>query len=193
VRDLIRCAQRRLSGRCGTGAGAAAVDELLLRYHPLIAGCLRSVSGMCRGLGGLDEGDLFQEARLAFLRAVARFDPGRVGDPTDARVSACLAAFAKRRVEGRIRVVLRRESRRRTEHTDMEDPQAPPVWERSEVMAALSRLPERQRLAIELTILHGLTLREAAVRLGLPGSTAGADRVRKLRSRGLASLRRALA
>jgi RNA polymerase sigma factor (sigma-70 family) len=131
--------------------------------------------------------DAVQEGFLAAWRTADRFMPER------ARASTWLLTLVHRRAVD----VVRRENRRRTEPLDREFDAAAEssaeqdAWlrlERERVQAALRRLPDQQREALELAYYGGFTQSELAERLGQPVGTiksrmfAGLTRLRELLS-----------
>ncbi|HEY2937754.1 MAG TPA: sigma-70 family RNA polymerase sigma factor [Gaiellaceae bacterium] len=134
---------------------------------------------------GLAE-DAVQEAFLQIWRGAERFVPER------AKASAWIMTLVHRRAVD----LVRREERRRAD--PLEDASAVAgaegsaedlVWlrfERERVQAALSRLPDQQREALELAYYGGFTQSELAERLGQPIGTiksrmfAGLTRLREL-------------
>jgi RNA polymerase sigma factor (sigma-70 family) len=129
--------------------------------------------------------DAVQEAFLAVWRGAARFMPER------AKASTWILTLVHRRAVD----LVRREERRRADplpETDFggSEPSAADVaWlhlERQRVQAALARLPDQQREAIELAYYGGFTQSELAERLGEPLGTiksrmfAGLARLREL-------------
>jgi RNA polymerase sigma-70 factor (ECF subfamily) len=134
---------------------------------------------------GLAE-DAVQEAFLQIWRGAERFVPER------AKASAWIMTLVHRRAVD----LVRREERRRAD--PLEDASAVAgaegsaedlAWlrfERERVQAALSRLPDQQREALELAYYGGFTQSELAERLGQPIGTiksrmfAGLTRLREL-------------
>jgi len=133
---------------------------------------------------GLAE-DAVQEAFLQIWRGAERFVPER------AKASAWIMTLVHRRAVD----LVRREERRRAEPFE-ETSVAGAVgsaedlawlrFERERVQAALSRLPDQQREALELAYYGGFTQSELAERLGQPIGTiksrmfAGLTRLREL-------------
>src|SRR5213079_795580 len=114
--------------------------------------------------------DAVQEAFLGVWRAAGRFTAER------AKPSTWLLTLVHRRAVD----LVRREERRRTEPIEAageragEGPAEDAVWlryERERVQAALSRLPDQQREALELAYYGGFTQSELAERLGQPVGT----------------------
>jgi RNA polymerase sigma factor (sigma-70 family) len=113
--------------------------------------------------------DAVQEAFLAIWRGAARFVPER------GKASTWILTLVHRRAVD----LVRREQRRRTEQlpeTELpgEAGSDEAMWlrlERERVQAALARLPDRQREAIELAYYGGFTQSELAERLGEPIGT----------------------
>jgi RNA polymerase sigma-70 factor (ECF subfamily) len=134
---------------------------------------------------GLAE-DAVQEAFLQIWRGAERFVPER------AKASAWIMTLVHRRAVD----LVRREERRRAEPLDdasavagVEGSAEDLAWlrfERERVQAALSRLPDQQREALELAYYGGFTQSELAERLGQPIGTiksrmfAGLTRLREL-------------
>ena len=130
--------------------------------------------------------DAVQEGFLAAWRSAARFVPER------AKASTWLLTLVHRRAVD----LVRREERRRAETLDERAHAADAssdevVWlrfERERVQAALARLPDQQREALELAYYGGLTQSELAERLGQPVGT-----IKSRMFAGLAHLRELLA
>jgi len=129
--------------------------------------------------------DAVQDGFLTAWRTAARFMPER------ARASTWLLTLVHRRAVD----LVRREDRRRAEPLDERfDPPGDgsaeeDAWlrfERERVQAALRRLPDQQREALELAYYGGFTQTELAERLGQPVGTiksrmfAGLARLREL-------------
>jgi RNA polymerase sigma factor (sigma-70 family) len=128
--------------------------------------------------------DAVQEGFLAVWRSASRFVPER------AKASTWLLTLVHRRAVD----LVRREDRRRAEPIEkaaerVGDDVDESVWlrlERERVQAALSRLPDQQREAIELAYYGGFTQSELADRLGQPLGTiksrmfSGLGRLREL-------------
>jgi len=129
--------------------------------------------------------DAVQEAFLAIWRGASRFIPER------AKASTWILTLVHRRAVD----LVRREQRRRADALPEGDfggggPSAEDsAWlrlERERVQAALSKLPDQQREAIELAYYGGFTQSELAERLGEPLGTiksrmfAGLARLREL-------------
>jgi RNA polymerase sigma-70 factor, ECF subfamily len=129
--------------------------------------------------------DAVQEAFLSAWRNADRFIPER------AKASTWLLTFVHRRAVD----LVRREDRRRAEPLpESSDPALggsteEDVWlrfERERVQAALLRLPDQQREALELAYYGGFSQSELAERLGQPVGTiksrmfAGLARLREL-------------
>jgi len=114
--------------------------------------------------------DAVQEGFLAAWRSAPRFVPER------AKASTWLLTLVHRRAVD----LVRREQRRRTEALPEAEPAAATgaaddeLWlrlERERVQAALAKLPDQQREAIELAYYGGFTQSELAERLGEPLGT----------------------
>ncbi|HZO96470.1 MAG TPA: sigma-70 family RNA polymerase sigma factor [Gaiellaceae bacterium] len=113
--------------------------------------------------------DAVQEAFLAVWRGAARFLPER------GKASTWILTVVHRRAVD----LVRREQRRRAEPLPEAEAAAgggsdEAMWlrlERERVQAALAKLPDRQREAIELAYYGGFTQSELAERLGEPIGT----------------------
>jgi RNA polymerase sigma-70 factor, ECF subfamily len=113
--------------------------------------------------------DVVQEAFLSLWRSAGRFVPER------SRAGTWLLTLVHRRAVD----LVRREERRRSEPIESapeaaDDAAAEAPWlrlERERVQAALARLPDAQREAIELAYYGGFTQAELADRLGQPLGT----------------------
>jgi RNA polymerase sigma-70 factor (ECF subfamily) len=114
--------------------------------------------------------DAVQDAFLAIWRGAARFVPER------GKASTWILTLVHRRAVD----LVRREQRRRTEPLEAREPVADQAsaedvaWlrlERERVQAALRKLPDPQREAIELAYYGGYTQSELAERLGQPLGT----------------------
>jgi RNA polymerase sigma factor (sigma-70 family) len=127
--------------------------------------------------------DAVQEGFLAAWRNADRFMPER------AKASTWLLTLVHRRAVD----LVRREERRRAEplpepstSSDSAEDDAWLRFERERVQAALRRLPDQQREALELAYYGGFTQSELAERLGQPVGTiksrmfAGLARLREL-------------
>jgi RNA polymerase sigma-70 factor, ECF subfamily len=128
--------------------------------------------------------DAVQDAFLAVWRTASRFVPER------GRASTWILTLVHRRAVD----VVRREQRRRADSLERADEPAvegveEDAWlhfQRERVQAALSRLPDAQREALELAYYGGFTQSELAERLGQPLGTiksrmfAGLARMREL-------------
>ena len=128
--------------------------------------------------------DAVQESFLAVWRSAGRFMPER------SKASTWLLTLVHRRAVD----LVRREERRRAEALDEREHAADvasdeAVWlryERERVQAALARLPDQQREAIELAYYGGFTQSELSERLGQPLGTiksrmfTGLGRLREL-------------
>jgi RNA polymerase sigma factor (sigma-70 family) len=120
-----------------------------------------------------DEGlaeDAVQEAFLAIWRGASRFIPER------AKASTWIMTLVHRRAVD----LVRREERRRADPMPDSEPRSETPsaadsallrLERERVQAALRRLPDQQREAIELAYYGGFTQSELAERLGEPLGT----------------------
>ncbi len=114
--------------------------------------------------------DAVQEAFLAVWRGAGRFIPER------AKASTWILTLVHRRAVDLVRREQRRRAEPLTESHDVgsEGSAADDAWlrlERERVQAALRRLPDTQREAIELAYYGGFTQSELAERLGEPLGT----------------------
>lgn len=132
--------------------------------------------------------EVTQEVLLEVWRRAASYDPARVSP------ISWILTIAHRRAVDRVRSSQARserdevyESRRATPSTDPTAEAAVGRVDAEHVRRALSSLTDRQREAVELAFLDGLTHRMVSERLGIPMGTAKA-RIRD----GLAGLRRTL-
>jgi RNA polymerase sigma-70 factor (ECF subfamily) len=116
--------------------------------------------------------EVTQDVFMTIWREPGRFDPSR------GRLGPWLLTLARNKA---IDLVRREESvRRRTADVDLEFTEAPDdvhdeVWRtlrRERIHAALTRLPEEQRRAVQLAFLNGLTHVEVAETEGIPLGTA---------------------
>ncbi|WP_165772225.1 sigma-70 family RNA polymerase sigma factor [Niveispirillum lacus] len=128
------------------------------------AAFLRAVVPLIRAVGRgklarpADLEDFVQDTLLAVHQALPTFQPGRPVGPW-------LGAIARNRLSD----ALRRTYRRRAVETDFDDgiadtvaqPEAEPAPQVA-LGPLLSRLPERQRTAIEMLKVQGLSLKEAS-------------------------------
>jgi RNA polymerase sigma-70 factor (ECF subfamily) len=153
-RELVRRAQ----------AGEAAAFDLLVRHH--IARALRVARRVTSSLQ--DAEDVVQEAFLSAWTALASFDPSRPFAPWLLRIV----------VNGALS--LRRLHRRHQQEplTDLEaSPLASPALEaeradvRARLALAVARLPERQRLIIQLFEVDGFSSGEIGEMLGVAEGT----------------------
>jgi RNA polymerase sigma-70 factor (ECF subfamily) len=119
-----------------------------------------------------DADDAAQDAFLAALRTLGRYDPSRPFAPWLMRIVANAAVDRRRR-----RQVRRAEEL--PQALPSFDPGPPAHAERRELRAALeealARLPERQRIAVVLFDAEGYSHREIAQILGVPVGTVRSD------------------
>jgi RNA polymerase sigma-70 factor, ECF subfamily len=147
------------------GGDEAALAELYDRYsRPAYALAVRILRDPALAQ------DALQDAFLAVWRTAAAFDPGRASAQT-----WLLTLVHRRAVD-----VVRREERRRTDPLPEQLPQsleggadeeADLRERRRRVQAALARLADDQRQALELAYYGGLSQSELAERLGVPLGT----------------------
>ncbi len=137
-----------------------------------------------------DARDVAQDALIRAWRAIERYDRDRL---RDLQVRGWLATIVRNVARNRVR-----DAGRATDPLEMAgDPPDPPEARPEERALAsesarewaqrLARLPERQRVAVELRHVHGLSYPEMAVALGRPMNTCKSDV-----HRGVIALREAL-
>ena len=163
-RALAHLSDEAIVALCGR-SDEVALAELYDRYGGIAFGLARRVLRD----DALAE-DAVQEAFLAIWRGAARFLPER------GKASTWILTLVHRRAVD----LVRREERRRTEALpDADQPVGAgaaddELWlrlERERVQAALAKLPDPQREAIELAYYGGFTQSELAERLGEPLGT----------------------
>jgi RNA polymerase sigma factor (sigma-70 family) len=166
--------------RFARGGDAAAFEQLLRRHGAMVRGVCRRVLR-----DGPDADDAFQATFLLLVRKAGRLRrPDRLG-PWLHGVALRTALKARERA-----------ARRREGPVGVE-PAVPPAAEtadwRPALDAAIARLPARERVAVVMCYLDGLTYAEAASRLRCPLGTLAArlararDRLRaRLTRQGLA-------
>lgn len=151
--------------RAGEG-DEGAVDALVARHH---ASAYRVAFGIVRSEA--DAADVAQNAMVRVLRGLAGF-----------RGDSSFRTWVLTIVANEARTLLRRSGRRREEPLDPEraggtESVADDVVERAEAeraRALLARLPQKQRLAVQLRLDEGLSFREVGEVIG---SSEGAARV----------------
>jgi RNA polymerase sigma-70 factor (ECF subfamily) len=148
------------------GGDASALDELVARHHQAAFRVALAILG-----SEADAADAAQEGMLRALRGLERF-----------RGEASFRTWLLAIVANEARSALRKTSRRREAPLIEELPEeresgAEGVAMRAEAARAralLARLPEKQRLAVQLRVDEGLSFREVGEVIG---STEGAARV----------------
>lgn len=166
--DATALTDRHLLDRFLTARDEAAFAELVRRYGPLVWGACR------RQLVCLqDAEDAFQATFFVLLRRAARLNGDAPIGPWLYKVATMTA-----------RNVLRG-NRRRTAITgplehDVPSSERDGSAEQLDLDAALLALPERDRAAVVLCHLQGLSRREAAEKLGCPEGTLSARLSRAL-------------
>ncbi len=139
-----------------------AFAALVRRHGPMVLGVCRRILGNAE-----DAEDAFQATFLVLVRKVASLASRAVLGDWLHGVARRTALNAKR-VAARRRVKEKAMARSETQSEEVRDDRLALLDE------ALSRLPEKYRLAIVLCDLEGWTRREAADRLGWPeGTVAG--------------------
>jgi RNA polymerase sigma factor (sigma-70 family) len=156
-------ADGELLRRFARSGDAAAFEWLVRRHGPMVLGACRRVLHHTQ-----DAEDAFQATFLLLARKARSLRrPDRLG-PWLHGVAIRTALKA------------RAQAARRREQPVTDDPPAPPVGEppeaelRSILDAAIDRLPAKERTAVVLCHLQGLTYGEAAERLGCPLGTLAA-------------------
>ena len=136
---------------------------------------------VCRAIVGPDDADdAWQETFVAALRAYPSLDDG-------ANIEAWLVTIAHRKAIDIIRARARRAVTMET-LPESESPDGTPGTEVDDLWDAVSRLPEKQKLAVAYHYLAGLPYRDVAAIMG--GSDEAA---RRAASDGVAALRANLA
>ena len=143
-----------------------AIGELFDRYGSFLLGIAQRV---LRSRERAE--DVVQEVLTLLWTEPARFDPER------GSLRAFLGIQAQRRAIDTVRRETRREAR---EDRDATDPTRRPggreatddVVVAAVVREAIERLPDDQRIAVELAFWHGRTYREVAAILEIPEGTA---------------------
>lgn len=149
-------------------------------FEQLVADHGGTVWRVCRAVvGPVDADDAWSETFLSALRAYPRL-------PEGSDVRAWLVTIAHRKAID----VHRAAARRAVPVAEVPDRGAPGVTDddHTELLAAVARLPERQRLAVAYHHVAGLPYREVAA---LVGGTPEA--ARRAAADGVAALRRTLA
>lgn len=153
---------RELLDRFRAARDGAAFAELVRRYGPLVWGACRR-----RLANAEDAEDAFQATFLVLLRRAERLNGAAPLGPWLYQVAVMTARNA---IRG---------NRRRAAVTgpmghEVPAPEPGHTAEHPDLDAALLALPERDRAAVVLCHLQGLTRREAAERLGCPEGTLSA-------------------
>jgi RNA polymerase sigma-70 factor (ECF subfamily) len=165
-----------LLGRVAAG-DAVATRECLSRYGGL-------VWSIARRFDPGDAEDAVQEIFLDLWKSAARFDPNIASE------TAFVATIARRRLIDRQRMRRRRPTTEQLPDVPSHvDPGASPAMcaEASQAAAALDALRPEQRQVLVLSVSHGMSHGEIAVRTGMPLGTVKAHA-----RRGLLSIRAAL-
>jgi RNA polymerase sigma factor (sigma-70 family) len=159
----------------------AALNEFFGRLRPYLHGVVRKVLGHS-AQGPLDHSNLVQSS---LRRIFEHFDDVRAGGVSVPRLLGWVERIVRNRIIDELR---RRHPAGPIDHEVLTDPGMPPPRSGRQVLhllAALDRLPERQRLVVELHWFDRLPDAEIARRLG---GSVGAIKV--LRCRALKHLRR---
>ncbi|WP_171473260.1 RNA polymerase sigma factor [Frigoriglobus tundricola] len=167
--DVRSVPDRPLLDRFLTDRDEAAFAELVRRYGPLVWGACR------RWLANVqDAEDAFQAAFLVLVRRAGCLSG-------DAPIGPWLYQVAVMTARNLTRGNRRRGAITGPMEYEVPAPGAVPSAERLDLDAALLALPERDRRAVILCHVLGLTRREAAERLGCPEGTLSARLNRALR------------
>lgn len=145
-------------------------------FETVVAEHGATVLRVCRAVvGPVDADDAWSETFLSALKAYPAL-------PAEANVEAWLVTIAHRRA-----IDLVRSSARRATPTETvpEQPAAPALEPDEDLVAALARLPAKQKQAVAYHYLAGLPYAEIAAIVG--GST---DAARRAAADGIATLRR---
>ena len=176
--SLAGLSEGELLDRFATQGDEAAFEAIVRRHGTMVLGVCRRMLGDRHSAD-----DAFQATFLVLARRAGAI---RDGD----RLGPWLFGVAHRVARRARGQHSRRQSRERQESADVPDPDlgASARLDRSELLKALddeiARLPEAQRRPIVLCYLSGLTIDQAADRLGIPVGTArsrlarGRDRLR---------------
>jgi len=148
-------------------------------FEAIVARHGSTVLRVCRALvGPFDADDAWSETFLAALRAYPAL-------PADANVEAWLVTIAHRKAIDVTRATARRPIPVEEVPDAMSAGNAPPPGIDPDLVAALTRLPAKQRQAVTYHFLAGLPYAEVAAILG--GST---DAARRAAADGMGTLRR---
>ena len=175
-RELVTAAQ---------GGDRAALDELLRRHYHRVHAVCRRITG-----NDADAADATQEAMLAMVRGLARFD-GRASFGTWAYRIATNASLDELRRRRRRPLVAGRDhdDHAGTDRHDIADPEAEQPIEnladRYLIDAALAAMPETFRLPVVLRDVAGLDYAEIAAVLDVP---IGTVKSRIARGRGMLAI-----
>jgi RNA polymerase sigma-B factor len=200
--SLASPSRRKQQAKPLSRSALRARDALVLEHLPL-ADAIASATAR-RLFPLVEREDLIQVAREALVRSVPRC---RAGEPAGPYLRRCIAGALQHHLRDRVRLV--RVSRREHEkgihplahlsldlcpdgqHSLLELLPAPePAFPASPaedpgLEALVDQLPAGQAVALRLTVLEGLSLRQAASRLGISATS-----VQRAQRRALASLRR---
>lgn len=131
----------------------------------------RRLYGLCRKLCGerFDAEDLYQETWLRALRCFARYDPSRDFEPWIAKI--CVNLFRDRWRRKKRSPVFDGFASEEEKTMALENVPAPEQADYSAVHAAVSALPEKQRLAVILYYFNGFDIETTARMLKVPPGT----------------------
>jgi RNA polymerase sigma factor (sigma-70 family) len=118
-----------------------------------------------------DAEDVVQESFLALWRQASRLDPARGVRSYLMSIVHNKAVDLVRRRGRRPELALDEDAPFRADEAGQPEAVVETASERESVRAALSALSDDQRRAVELTYFGGLTINQAADRLGLPAGT----------------------
>ncbi len=153
--------------RVGDDEALSAVYE---RYGSVVHGIATQL------IGAGDAPDVTQEVFLSLWERPETFDPGRGGLKTYLAVRArgrCLDRLrsATRRMRREVRVTESTHGSSIHEHSTQVEDAAVAGIAAEKLREALSRLPDDQRVAVQLAYLEGLTYQQVAVSMGAPEGT----------------------
>jgi RNA polymerase sigma-70 factor (ECF subfamily) len=158
----------------------SAMDALLRNHYARIYAICRRIAG-----NDADAADATQEALMAIVRGLAKFDGRSTFSTWSYRVASNACLDELRRRKRRPAPVLDEEDRDWSEHRSVETAPAfdDRLAEQDAMTTALAALPEEFRLPVVLRDCSGLDYAEIAETLGIPAGT-----VRSRIARGRAKL-----
>lgn len=166
-REDAACVRRALAG------DPAGFEALMRRHHAALGRLLRAIVRNPE-----DAEDLLQETFLRAYRFLHRFDQERAFAPWLMTIGANLARNHLRRARGRAEVPLEDEGPGGEPvgpGPRLADPHGPQVRDHRELLeqarAALARLPDEQRVVLEMRLLGEMSYKEIAAALAIPIGT----------------------